>query len=294
MKSLETEYRDAISLELPDLWSRIEAGVDEYEANKKNEKITYINKKEETETEKEADPVIKKIHRKNTISNISRFVAAAACLILAIGAFRMIGGSKSSNSATAMSDAAVAYEASDAAASCDAASEEASYEKAEEAVAQYSSDESAVFDEAPAAAVEAEAEEGTNADANKNTLSAETDEKRYTKAGDTIRVDDQMTKDISEALECEMSDATKIALQLSVIGIKDPVGFEAVEEMTELTQNNEVKTNENELTYGFTDEATGDKYLMIINKAEDGTFKLVSVIKNDDTKEVIYEENKAE
>ena len=173
MKSLETEYRDAISLELPDLWSRIEAGVDEYEANKKNEKITYINKKEETETEKEADPVIKKIHRKNTISNISRFVAAAACLILAIGAFRMIGGSKSSNSATAMSDAAVAYEASDAAASCDAASEEASYEKAEEAVAQYSSDESAVFDEAPAAAVEAEAEEGTNADANKNTLSAD-------------------------------------------------------------------------------------------------------------------------
>ena len=34
MKNLEKEYKEQISLETPDLWSRIEAGVDAYEASK--------------------------------------------------------------------------------------------------------------------------------------------------------------------------------------------------------------------------------------------------------------------
>ncbi|MCR5655627.1 MAG: hypothetical protein K6G07_08335, partial [Lachnospiraceae bacterium] len=37
MKELEHEYQNAISLDAPDLWSRIEAGVDAYEAEKKKE-----------------------------------------------------------------------------------------------------------------------------------------------------------------------------------------------------------------------------------------------------------------
>ena len=42
MKQLDIEYKNAISLELPDLWSRIEAGIDEFEAAKKEEPV--VNK----------------------------------------------------------------------------------------------------------------------------------------------------------------------------------------------------------------------------------------------------------
>ncbi len=287
MKSLETEYRDAISLELPDLWSRIEAGVDEYEANKKNEKIAYIDKKEETESDE--DLVIKKIKRRKTIALISRYAAAAACLILAVGVFRMIGGSKDSASTAPMADTATAYEASDSVA-YEAASDEASYTKAEESNEAAAIQENAEFDEAPAAAVE----EYEGVDSDSATLSAETDDNKYAKAREGVVADDQMISVISEALECDASDATKIALQLSIAGIKNPVEFEAVDNAEELTLNHAVKTDENVLIYSFTDEATDDKYLICLNKADDGTVKLLSVIKNDDTKEVIYEENKTE
>ena len=50
MKQLEIEYKNAISLEVPDLWNRIEAGIDEYEATKKTDNISYI--KEETKEKK--------------------------------------------------------------------------------------------------------------------------------------------------------------------------------------------------------------------------------------------------
>ena len=289
MKSLETEYRDAISLELPDLWSRIEAGVDEYEAKKKNEKITYINTEEEKETDE--DTVIKKINRKKTIAAISRYAAAAACLILAVGAFKVMGGSRKSESATAMSDAASTYNAAESAA-CDEAAAEASYEKADEPDMAFDSEESASFDAAPAAV--AQAEESENAENYKDTLSADNDSRQYAKAGDSVRVEDQMILALSEAFECEASEATKIAFQLTVVGIKSPAGFEAVELDEDLTNNIELKNAQNVLIYGFTDEATSDKYLMYIDKAQDGTLKLLSVIRNDDTKEVIYEENKAD
>ena len=56
MKELEIEYTKQISLETPDLWSRIEAGIDEYEVKRKqNEVVSETEVKEEkTDTEEVA------------------------------------------------------------------------------------------------------------------------------------------------------------------------------------------------------------------------------------------------
>jgi len=89
MKNLETEYKDQISAEVPDLWGRIEAGIDEIEAKKdaskeaptpeanattitgasieKKDNITYFNKNKGT---------------------IAKNLAAVACLLIAVVAIR--------------------------------------------------------------------------------------------------------------------------------------------------------------------------------------------------------------
>lgn len=93
MKNLETEYRDQISMELPDLWSRIEAGVDAYEASKNNETVIA----------KEANDNIVSINKKKN-SSIARFIpyiSAAACLILVAGAFGLMNTAKSNSAPTA-------------------------------------------------------------------------------------------------------------------------------------------------------------------------------------------------
>ena len=100
MKNLENEYRNQIDSEAPDLWARIEAGVDAYEESKKEtnapvqekkENITFFNK------------------YKNTFSKI---IVAAACVALVVvavkgGVLRNFGGSKSAATETAMAETAM-------------------------------------------------------------------------------------------------------------------------------------------------------------------------------------------
>ncbi len=72
MKALETEYKKQISLDIPDLWDRIEAGVDEYEATKTTEaevKVVDIDRK--------------KKNNKKIIVMIGKIAGAAACMLLA-------------------------------------------------------------------------------------------------------------------------------------------------------------------------------------------------------------------
>ena len=57
MKKFDEEYKKEIDLEVPDLWDRIEAGVDAFEAEKKNEETGESPAEEET--------VIKNIRTKN-------------------------------------------------------------------------------------------------------------------------------------------------------------------------------------------------------------------------------------
>ena len=131
MKQLDIEYKNAISLELPDLWSRIEAGIDEFEATKKNGNNTE-NKFDQPEIRVTADQVITNEpvnineRRKNsarTLRYIKRISAAAASILVLVVVIKALGLRGSQSSTAPMSDAAD-YAAPESAAS-EAASETA-------------------------------------------------------------------------------------------------------------------------------------------------------------------------
>ena len=116
MKNLEIEYNNMINAELPDLWSRIEAGVDDYEASRKNnvEAIKSIETKQ-NKTEKRLT--------KNTIMTIGKIVAAAAAVLIVANTFRMFGNRDMSNAtadsceeaATCCEEDTYSFQATDAA-----------------------------------------------------------------------------------------------------------------------------------------------------------------------------------
>ena len=109
MKNLETEYKDQISAEVPDLWGRIEAGIDEIEAKKDASK-------EASTTEANATTITgASIEKKDNITyfnknkgTIAKILAAVACLLIAViairgGVLRNFGNkSKSAQSEVAM------------------------------------------------------------------------------------------------------------------------------------------------------------------------------------------------
>jgi len=87
MKKFETEYKNQIAIELPDLWDRIEAGVDEYEATK-NSTVTAL-------ADDNIENKITAISRKRTFVTIAKVLGAAACLFIVINVFRIAGTNKS-------------------------------------------------------------------------------------------------------------------------------------------------------------------------------------------------------
>ena len=109
MKNLETEYKDQISAEVPDLWGRIEAGIGEIEAKKDASK-------EAPTTEANATTITgASIEKKDNITyfnknkgTIAKILAAVACLLIAViairgGVLRNFGNmSKSAQSEVAM------------------------------------------------------------------------------------------------------------------------------------------------------------------------------------------------
>jgi len=114
MMNLEIEYKNLIDSELPDLWSRIEAGVDAYEASKKDNdniqtiKTSNVDEDKITETSEESKLdekliLIRKAKRKQTIMTIGKIVAAAAVLFIVVNGVRMFNGPK--NMATSSDDA---------------------------------------------------------------------------------------------------------------------------------------------------------------------------------------------
>ena len=124
MKELEIEYKKQIELELPDLWSRIESGVDAYEALKNNDinkettkVVEFANidsKKEilvETKQEEATNKIVEldggsttKKSNKRVIATVMKIVAAAASLFLVVNAIALFGGVKSNNSAPAAAE----------------------------------------------------------------------------------------------------------------------------------------------------------------------------------------------
>ncbi len=278
MKQLETEYKNAISSELPDLWSRIEAGVDEYEASKKaNDQAININD-----------------YRKNNnkaIIYIKRFsVAAASILVLAvvIKAFSL-GGAKSA-SPTAMSDAAApaaAYEeaagdnaeyAAEAAAEAEATEsyEEADYEAAAEATAEMeeSADESASFK-----ASEAAAEEVNDHMKDAATLAPSLNEVTDSLVG---------VWDIDEATAAQFD-----AVLLAEAGIRKPAEYTYVsEDVKRSSLPYGVKSGMDYLRFRFKDATTGEKFILTLVRTGDSTPEILNVVKDEEPFTPVYEADK--
>lgn len=174
-KNFETEYKKYADSTVPDLWSRIEAGVDAYEESIKSNgagsdevkkgKIVNIedynrdNKGINSESQEVKDkPVRKRINIKPYMGAL----AACACLFLVIVVMKNVISS-SNSAATAESSAPAAAPAmeaaSDSAGEYEAESEETYDEAVAEAAEEYTdnyADDAAVYEEeAPAMAEEA-------------------------------------------------------------------------------------------------------------------------------------------
>jgi len=83
MKDLEIEYKNQVATEIPDLWARIEAGINAVEVQNTSVQINNVPNVTEFKS--------KKNNSKKIITIFSSVVAAAACLVLA---FTFILGSK--------------------------------------------------------------------------------------------------------------------------------------------------------------------------------------------------------
>lgn len=135
MNKFETEYKNQIAIELPDLWDRIEAGVDAYEAAK-NETVTV-------KTDENIENKITAISRKRTFVTIVKVLGAAACLFIVINVFRFAGNNKNMATSDAAADAGAMYfNSTDSAATADEAPmyEDTACEAVEEEYDDYNTD----------------------------------------------------------------------------------------------------------------------------------------------------------
>ena len=147
-KDFENEYKEYSKLNTPDLWSRIEEGLDKVDSatvSEAAENETVVNETVESEvvegnviqlsetvTDGNAVRLTKAVKKKKSITKYAGIIAAAACAVITIPAIIFISGNKSSHfdseaaSASACEVAEVSYEAT-----ADEEAYEASYEEAE-------------------------------------------------------------------------------------------------------------------------------------------------------------------
>lgn len=91
MKQLETEYKNQISLETPDLWSRIEAGVDKYESERPE------TSEPSQGTQKSEDNIVNFKTRK-VMYTIGRITVAAVCVLCLFATVNLLKGGHSKSS----------------------------------------------------------------------------------------------------------------------------------------------------------------------------------------------------
>lgn len=97
MKNLEIEYKKLTEENVPDLWDRIEAGIDKLEADKNIIGTNnYVNNEEVTKK-------VVSINKKKTVNRIVPIIVAAAAIALSFGLFMMSNSRslKTADSATA-------------------------------------------------------------------------------------------------------------------------------------------------------------------------------------------------
>ncbi|MCR5672620.1 MAG: hypothetical protein K6F87_02770 [Lachnospiraceae bacterium] len=287
-RNFEDEYKKYAENNVPDLWGRIEAAIDEHE-----EKIAGDN------TVK-----VVPVKKNNIVTFVSRhagLLAACACVLLTIGALRLIGGS---NKAAMSESAATAPEP--------AMAENASYD---EAPAEYEAVSDAMADEPIAAAAAAEAPMAEEAEAPAYSAEPEAsadsavtlgeDKKKVSaydaadagkinsfKAEGTMEApaeaeavgfdmaesaEEAASTDSGEMIKCRIEDKSHLAKDHIIdITVTDALasGLDKDQKIT-LTMEDDVYENVRDIIGGDKDE----EFTMIISPANDGKYALLSVEK---------------
>lgn len=217
MKAIETEYKNQISLEIPDLWSRIEAGVDQYEMSKESTKSSEVisEAKVIASQENAADEKIVNINRsKKIIPILGRIAVAAACIALASTVVMNFGNRKDESASSTMNFAADSAPAAetDMAETTQMEAEEACEEAAEAMMDESNADYSAEPDMAKENAGSMEkSEEAKSADSDATEAAAETTENRA--------YDNDSILDITTILDGDIYSAIDVADQMVAGGI---------------------------------------------------------------------------
>ena len=283
MKNLEKEYKEAIKNETPDLWSRIEAGVDAYEASKKETAPEAV----ETPV---AEPV--KTGRDNVVNfrfkkaiNIIGKISVAAVLVAAVAVTINLTRTGRDFSAEPASEATMADSTAEEATHTYSPSEEASRpidlrppaEEAEASESPIMND--ASKEEAPSLNIDSPTNRGEDAAHYDANPSFETDDESVT------------VKSIVRAFDIGNLDAIKFLSDLNNLGLTD---------LRSLTVTHREETDSS--VYGFETDAetfsvasftagsNRERYLLFYSADTDSGIKLLAVKKDDENGDFIYSE----
>lgn len=268
MKAIETEYKNQISLEIPDLWSRIEAGVDEYEKNKVNNTVSSVDTKAvetitDTQSEDKTDEKVININRtKKIIPILGRIAVAAACIALASTVVTNFGNRSKNESATATMDSAAADE------SPSMATDSAMDSAAETAEPDYYMEES---ENCMEEAAEVNSEETKAAEDSSATENAEAEEE--------LPYDNDSILDITTILDGNIYSAIDVADQMVAGGIPSIMTVSLVED--------EPVVSEFQWLMEVTDR-DGNIYLVTVIHENDEMY-VTQIQKDSKTGEVIFE-----
>ena len=272
-RNFENEYKKYAESSVPDLWGRIEAAIDEREERQSGDQTVKT-------------VPVKKNNIVTFVSRHAGLLAACACVLLTLGALRLIGGS----SKAAMSETA-------APAAAPAMAENASYD---EAPAEYEAASDAMADEPIAAAAAAEAPMAEEAEAPAysakpevpadNAIALGEDRKKLQSfkaegasevpAGDVVMeesADEAVPLSSGEMIICRITDKTHLAKDHIIdVMVTDSLDSQIKKDQNiTLTMEDDVYENVRDILGGDKDE----EFLMIISHADDGKYMLLSAEK---------------
>lgn len=280
MKNLEKEYKEAIKNETPDLWSRIEAGVDAYEASKKETAPETV----ETPSETGRNNVVNFKFKKAI--NIIGKISVAAVLVAAVAVTINLTGTGRDFSAEPASEAAMA----------DSTAEESThtYSPSEEAtkpidllppVAEAESSESPIMngdtakEESPSLNIDSPTKRGEDATQSDASPSFEAD-------NDAVTV-----KSLVNTFDIGNLDAIRLLSELNNLGLTDLRGLTVTHR--EETDSSVYGFETDEETFSiasFTAGSNRERYLLFYSADTDSGIKLLAVKKDDENGAFIYSE----
>ena len=280
MKNLEKEYKEAISHETPDLWSRIEAGVDAYEASKKETAPETV----ETPSETGRDNVVNFKFKKAI--NIIGKISVAAVLVAAVAVTINLTRTGRDFSAKPAAEATMADSTAEESTSTYSPSEEATKPiDLLPPVAEAETSESPIMngdtakEESPSLIIDSPSKRGEDAAQSDASPSFEADDEAVT------------VKSLVNTFDIGNLDAIRFLSELNNLGLTDLRGLTVIE--SEETDSSVYGFETDEETFSiasFTAGSNRERYLLFYSADTDSGIKLLAVKKDDENGAFIYSE----